>query len=105
MTPVINPAISPRGGDGTAIAAPQGSTPAAGSKQFSPFVGQIAGGAGSNLATPSSVIAAIKGMDSVQKGQALAWIDKIIDNPAVPQSDKATFASIRNVVTGDQQPR
>jgi hypothetical protein len=102
---VVIPVINTPGVNSSQVATAAPGSTSTGSRQFSPFVGQIAGGASGNPATPSSVIASIKGMDSVQKGQALAYIDKIIDNPAVPQSDKATFVSIRSEVTGEQQTR
>jgi len=68
---------------------------------FSGFVSAISSSGTDMVLTPSEVLASLDDLDPVEVEEALRYLEKIIDNPAIPLYDKGEFARILDVYTAN----
>ena len=72
------------------------STSSVASGRFSPLVSKMMLEDAEATINPSDLLTAAKSLDVVRRHKVLAYIDKILENPYVPKSDKAIFIGFRN---------
>ena len=72
------------------------STSSVASGKFSSLVSKMMSEDAEATINPSDLLTAAKSLDGVRREKALAYIDKILENPYVPKSDKAIFLGFRN---------